>query len=110
LPALIARADQKWHTGNQSEALTLYRRVLDHAGRSSSYGQRAWSRIREAEARDAETPSTDPSDLSPSTSAEPEGARWASPPAPAPTPEDTSTAAPAGQDEPPASSPSDPSP
>jgi predicted Zn finger-like uncharacterized protein len=45
LPALIARADQKWDSGDRQGAIALYRRVLEHAGASSSYGQRAASRI-----------------------------------------------------------------
>jgi tetratricopeptide (TPR) repeat protein len=45
LPALIARADQKWESGDRSGAIALYRRVLEHAGASSPYGQRASARI-----------------------------------------------------------------
>ena len=60
LPALIARADQKWQNGDRPEALALYRRILEQAGRSSSYGQHAWSRIREADEQATETTVTDP--------------------------------------------------
>jgi tetratricopeptide (TPR) repeat protein len=49
VPALIAQADQKWDAGQRSEAVTLYRRVLERAGAGSSYGQRAAARLAEAE-------------------------------------------------------------
>ncbi len=50
LPALVARADQKWDSGDRKGALVLYRRVLDQAGSSSSYGQHAAQRISQGEA------------------------------------------------------------
>jgi predicted Zn finger-like uncharacterized protein len=45
LPALMASADQKWDQGDRKGALGLYRRVLEQAGQSSAYGQRARARI-----------------------------------------------------------------
>jgi tetratricopeptide (TPR) repeat protein len=45
LPALMARADQKWSSGDRNEASTLYRRILEQAGPSSDYGQRAAARL-----------------------------------------------------------------
>jgi tetratricopeptide (TPR) repeat protein len=50
LPALMARADQKWSSGDRSGAVTLYRQVLEQAGPSSDYGQRAAARLAQGSA------------------------------------------------------------
>lgn len=47
LPALMARGDQEWDAGNQSAAVSFYKRVIDQSGSGSSYGQRAAARIAE---------------------------------------------------------------
>ncbi|MGC4087561.1 MAG: zinc-ribbon domain-containing protein [Polyangiaceae bacterium] len=47
LPALMARGDQEWAAGNRDAAVGFYRRVVDHSGAGSSYGQRAAARIAE---------------------------------------------------------------
>jgi predicted Zn finger-like uncharacterized protein len=48
LPALVARADEEWASGNRQEALTLYHRILVEAGAGTTYGQHAAARIAEA--------------------------------------------------------------
>jgi Tfp pilus assembly protein PilF/DNA-directed RNA polymerase subunit RPC12/RpoP len=63
LPALMARADQKWDSGDKAGAITLYRQILDQAGASSSYGQKAAARIAagsESSATPGPTPSATP--------------------------------------------------
>jgi tetratricopeptide (TPR) repeat protein len=50
LPALMARADQKWSNGDRNGAVTLYRQVLEQAGPSSDYGQRAAARLAQGSA------------------------------------------------------------
>jgi predicted TPR repeat methyltransferase len=57
LPALVARADQKWESGDRKGALTLYRRVLEQAGAGSSYGQHAAQRIGQGETAPSAPPS-----------------------------------------------------
>jgi predicted Zn finger-like uncharacterized protein len=72
LPALLASADQKWEAGDRKGALALYRRVLDQAGASTEYGQRASSRIAQAErAEAAPAPESDAPAPAPSPSAAP---------------------------------------
>ena len=51
LPALMAVADGKWSAGDHQGAVALYKRVLDQAGPSTDYGQRAQSRITESEGK-----------------------------------------------------------
>jgi hypothetical protein len=53
LPALMAVADGKWSAGDHKGAVALYKRVLDQAGPSTDYGQRAQSRITESEGTSA---------------------------------------------------------
>jgi tetratricopeptide (TPR) repeat protein len=60
LPALVARADQKWDSGDRKGALALYKRVLEQAGGSSSYGQKAAQRISEGESSPAPPTSAAP--------------------------------------------------
>lgn len=60
LPALIAQADHQWQIGNRSEAVRLYQRVLQQASPSTTYGRRAVSRIRFAEAQNAPPKLTTP--------------------------------------------------
>lgn len=47
LPALVARAEQKWASGDRAGAIVLYRQVLQKAGTGSPYGQKAQARISE---------------------------------------------------------------
>ena len=66
LPALKARADQKWNSGDKAGALVLYRRLLDQAGQSSPYGRHAAGRIAQGAGSTAKTSKP------PSTQAPPE--------------------------------------
>lgn len=45
VPALVARADQLWATGDRAAAVALYQRVVAQVGTGSSYGRHAASRI-----------------------------------------------------------------
>jgi predicted Zn finger-like uncharacterized protein len=45
LPALMASADAKWEAGDRRGAIALYRRIVEQAGTSTDYGQRAQARI-----------------------------------------------------------------
>ena len=45
LPALQARADQKWDSGDRAGAVAMYERILAQAGPDSSYGRHAAARI-----------------------------------------------------------------
>jgi Tfp pilus assembly protein PilF len=56
LPALMAKADQQWTSGNRSAALALYHKVVDQTGGSTEYGRRAAQRIAEARASKEEQP------------------------------------------------------
>jgi len=56
LPALMATADNKWQAGDRKGAITLYRRILEQAGASSDYGQRAAARIAQGEGTDSAKP------------------------------------------------------
>jgi predicted Zn finger-like uncharacterized protein len=49
LPALMASADSKWEAGDRKGAIALYRRIVEQAGASSEYGQRAQARIAQGE-------------------------------------------------------------
>jgi predicted Zn-dependent protease len=49
LPALMASADAKWEAGDRKGAIALYRRIVEQAGTSSDYGQRAQARIAQGE-------------------------------------------------------------
>lgn len=72
LPALIGQADQKWDAGDRKGALAIYRRVLDSAGASSSYGKRAAARIAQGAASDGDVKlEEEPPKPSPSPSAAP---------------------------------------
>lgn len=79
LPALMARGDQEWDSGNRAGAISFYKRVVDQSGSGSSYGQRAAARIAEQNGADkpaekaapppsagekaSDTPEVDTSDL-----------------------------------------------
>ncbi|HVR19901.1 MAG TPA: tetratricopeptide repeat protein, partial [Polyangiaceae bacterium] len=60
LPALMASADSKWESGDRHGAIALYRRIVEQAGASSDYGQRAQSRIAQGEGESASGGSTTP--------------------------------------------------
>jgi hypothetical protein len=49
----MATADQKWQAGDRKGAITLYRRILEQAGASTDYGQRAQSRIAQGDGGDS---------------------------------------------------------
>jgi tetratricopeptide (TPR) repeat protein len=66
LPALIAQADHKWDSGDRKGAISLYRRVLEQAGASSDYGQRAAARIAQGEGSGKEPSEKPPSEKPPS--------------------------------------------
>ena len=83
LPALVARADQKWDAGDREGALTLYRRILSQAGPTTSYGRHAQARIAQSSAGGKSTPA--PTPPTPKTS------HPAPTPAPSPEPSDIDT-------------------
>lgn len=45
IPALMARADQKWSEGDRKGAAEMYQRVVSQVGDGGGYGRRAASRI-----------------------------------------------------------------
>jgi tetratricopeptide (TPR) repeat protein len=53
LPALMASADAKWESGDRKGAILLYRRIVEQAGTSTDYGQRAQARIAQGEGSSA---------------------------------------------------------
>ncbi len=89
LPALMARADQKWDAGDRSGAAALYRRVLAQAGPTTTYGRRAQTRLAQT-SNGGDQPQTSPP---------------APPVSPGPVPE--STSAPAPEPAPPPEAPPD---
>jgi len=82
LPALVARADQKWDAGDRTGALELYQRVLAQAGPATSYGRHAQSRIAQGSATDSTTRLPEPT--APASGTAPA-------PAPVPAPESPPT-------------------
>lgn len=57
VPALLGRGDQLWSSGDRAGALQLYQRVVDQVGTTSTYGQRAQSRIDQAASTTTPAPS-----------------------------------------------------
>ncbi len=51
VPAIVARADQKWAAGDVAGAIPLYQRVVAQAGANSSYGRHASARLAEGARR-----------------------------------------------------------
>ncbi len=51
VPAIVARADQKWAAGDVAGALPLYQRVVAQVGADSTYGRHAAARIAEGARR-----------------------------------------------------------
>lgn len=47
VPAIVARADQKWAAGDRAGALALYQRVVSQVGTDGTYGRHAATRIAE---------------------------------------------------------------
>jgi predicted Zn finger-like uncharacterized protein len=72
LPALMARADQRWSSGDRGGAAALYRQILEQAGPSSEYGQRAAARLAQSSAPQSSAPSKPPGSASRPTSPAPE--------------------------------------
>lgn len=74
-PAMIARADLRWSSGDRPGALKLYRDVLSQVGESHPYGVRAQAKIDQAAASapaatsTASSPATQPSALAPAAPA-----------------------------------------
>lgn len=62
LPALMASADSKWEAGDRKGAIALYRRIVEQAGASSEYGQRAQARIAQGEGDTGSSSGSNPSD------------------------------------------------
>jgi thioredoxin-like negative regulator of GroEL len=72
LPALMARADQRWSSGDRSGAAALYRQILEQAGPGSEYGQRAAARLAQSSAPQPSAPSKPSGSASRPTSPAPE--------------------------------------
>jgi predicted Zn-dependent protease len=62
LPALMASADAKWDAGDRKGAIALYRRIVEQAGTSTDYGQRAQARIAQGEGDTGSTTGSGASD------------------------------------------------
>ncbi|HVW25477.1 MAG TPA: zinc-ribbon domain-containing protein [Polyangiaceae bacterium] len=91
LPALTASADLKWAAGDRVSALFLYKRIVNLTDPGTPYGQRAATRIAEAQA--AASPPSGESTATPS-------------PAPQEKSETRPTEQPAGKPSPPSDTPS----
>ncbi|HEX4334852.1 MAG TPA: zinc-ribbon domain-containing protein [Polyangiaceae bacterium] len=89
LPALIASADLKWAAGDRVSALFLYKRVVNLTDPGTPYGQRAASRIAEAQAN--ANPSSGEAPSGPAQATKPAEPSTEPLPKPAPAPADTGT-------------------
>jgi hypothetical protein len=58
----MASADSKWEAGDRKGAIALYRRIVEQAGASSDYGQRAQARIAQGEGETGSSSGANPSD------------------------------------------------
>ncbi len=73
VPTLMARGDMYWHSGNHILAVALYRRALAQVSPSDPLGQRAMQRIEEFDKEARAASSTDSTDTSEGSAAEPSG-------------------------------------